>query len=71
MFKILFNLCIITYYFANELNAQIPIPQAGSCATSPILSDFDAVKVKCFNRFHLAYLFFKWFILSTLDFGMK
>jgi hypothetical protein len=45
MFKLLLSLYLAICYLANELNAQIPIPQVGSCANSPIISDFDAAKV--------------------------
>jgi hypothetical protein len=48
MFKLafLFTLCIYS------LNAQIPIPQTGSCVASPVLADFDVSKVrKSYNYF--------------------
>jgi len=45
MFKKLFCLFFVAVYVSNEVNAQIPIPQVGSCATSPIQTDFDANKV--------------------------
>ena len=31
--------------FAYESNSQIPIPEAGSCADSPSIPDFDATIV--------------------------
>ena len=40
MFKLLFLLTVCIY----SLNAQIPIPQTGSCVTSPVIADFDVSK---------------------------
>ncbi len=43
MFRLTFLLCLFCFY--SKTNAQIPIPQTGSCVTSPVIKDFDVSKV--------------------------
>ncbi len=52
MLKIFLSLYLAVCFLANESNAQIPIPQVGSCANSPIIADFDAAKVIYFYIAH-------------------
>ena len=48
MFKIIFFLVLIN--FAIKTNAEAPLPEPGKCATSPVISDFNAGSVSISKR---------------------